>query len=192
MISTLSPITVTGGTANATYTLPANTPAGTTYTIVASYSDASFFFGASNNKTQMPVPSLTVTQASTTTAMTSADQTAFFGSAAQNITLTASVTASTGAGTVGQGTVTFLLKNATNQFTASVNVVGGVASLTTGDLPGGTPVGTYTITATYNGGTDFSGSSSSTSGAPTLTVSPANTTISASNTSAFFGTPIKT
>ena len=89
--------------------------------------------------------------------------------AAQNVTLTAAVTAVPGtAGPVNAGAVTFQLQNgAANVGTAvtSATVAGGAASVTY-SLPANTAAGTYTIVAIYSGGGSFNGSS----GNGTLTV----------------------
>jgi hypothetical protein len=88
-----------------------------------------------------------VNQAATTTTVTSSENPAPRGTA---VTFTAAVTpAYTGTAT---GTVTFQEGSTTLE---TVNLSGGTASLTISTLG----LGTHTITATYNGSTNFNGSS---------------------------------
>jgi hypothetical protein len=61
-----------------------------------------------------------------------------------------------GAGTVNAGTVTFTVSGVVGTVTSGT-VSGGSASAMF-MLPGNTPVGVYTITATYNAGGNFAGS----------------------------------
>jgi hypothetical protein len=90
-----------------------------------------------------------VNPVSTTTAITSS---ADPSSSGQTVTFTATVTSSTGA--KATGTVTFTA-GATTLGTVALN--GTHASISTATLP----VGSTTITATYNGATDYTGSSGS-------------------------------
>ncbi len=90
-----------------------------------------------------------VNPASTTTAITSS---ANPSSPGETVTFTATVTSSTGAHATG--TVTFTA-GATTLGTVALN--GVIASISTATLP----VGSTIITATYNGATDFTGSSAS-------------------------------
>ena len=130
-----------------------------THSLTAVYSGDSSFSGSTSS-----VDTATVTQASTATTLTSAPNPSVFG---QPVTLTATVTAvAPGAGTP-TGTVSFydgaILIN-----TATVNG-SGVASFTL------TPaaIGTFPLTAVYNGDTNYT---SSTSLVDDLTVDQADTT----------------
>ncbi len=76
--------------------------------------------------------------------------------AAQDVTLSATITSA--AGTVDEGTETFTILNGTTAIGSpvTVNVSAGAAS-TVYVLPAGTPAGTYIIQAVYNGTTNFLG-----------------------------------
>ena len=146
-----SPVTVNvaGGTANATYPLPANTPAGL-YTIQAVYNGLSNF-GPSTDVSQQ----LTITNASSTTAAVNASAT--YSGSVQTVNLTANVTSASG--TVNTGTVIFTILNGPTVIgtSATGNVVNGVATASA-QLPAGTPGGSYTIQAVYSSPDDFQGS----------------------------------
>src|SRR5262245_61063813 len=76
----------------------------------------------------------------------------------------ASSAATGGTGSVNEGTVTFTLFNGSTPVGSAVTsgtVNGGAASV---DylLPGDTAAGTYTVLATYNPGSDYTGSSDNT------------------------------
>jgi hypothetical protein len=142
--------TVSNGSASANFTLPGGTAAGTC-TITATYNPGIGFAGSSDN-----THTLAVSQANTTT--TAANAIATFSATTQNVTLSATVTSTAGA--VNGGTVTFTLSGVAGSATSGT-VSGGSASATF-LLPGNTPVGIYTITATYNGSTNFAGSSDTT------------------------------
>jgi hypothetical protein len=90
-----------------------------------------------------------VNPASTTTVITSSADPSTLG---QNVTFTATVTSSTGAHPTG--TVTF---TATGMLLGTVPLEGTVATFSTAALP----VASFAIAATYNGATDFTGSSDS-------------------------------
>lgn len=165
----VGPVSVTSGSASATYTLPSGTSVGT-YTIVASYTAAGNFTSSSDN-----THTLTVAAASTTT--TASNQSAPYSASIQNVTLSATVTS--GAGTVNAGTVTFTVLNGATPVgvaTTSATVTSGSASVSYA-LPAGTTGGTYTIQAVYNGSTDFTGSTDNTH---TLTITGGTTTTTAS------------
>jgi hypothetical protein len=102
--------------------------------------------------------SSTLVQGSTTT--TAAAVSVPFSNADQAVPLSATVTSP--AGTVNEGTETFtILSGATPVGSpVTVSVAAGAASASY-TLPGGTPAGTYTIQAVFNGTTDFGGSSDS-------------------------------
>ena len=116
-----------------------------------------------------------VTQASTVTALTITPMTSGFGSP---VVLSAAVTVSTPGSGVPTGSVEFF--NGTTLL-GTQPLSGATAMLTTSSLP----LGANTITATYEGDTNFS---TSTSAQETATVSNASlTTLSASPTSIVFG-----
>ncbi len=176
-----SPITsgtVANGIANATFSLPAGTLAGT-YTMVAVY-NAGWNFVSSSDATH----SLTVSGAVTTTLATGAS--AIFNPSAQNVTLFATVTST--AGTVNAGTVTFTILN---NSTTIIGTPATSATLSNGSavvsysLPPGTAAGTYVIQVAYSGGGNFA---PSTDGGHALMVGGAATTISAGNASINFNT----
>ncbi|HUY99147.1 MAG TPA: choice-of-anchor Q domain-containing protein, partial [Thermomicrobiaceae bacterium] len=100
----------------------------------------------------------------------------------QNVTLVAIVSSPTA--TVNEGTVTFTVTDATNTVvgtaTTSGTVSNGQASVSY-PLPGGTPAGSYTITAAYH---DAAGNFADSSGTATLTISAATTTTTPANATA--------
>ena len=171
--------TVTAGNASVNYGLPAGTPAGV-YTIQAVYNGSTNFSGSSDN-----THTLTITAGTTTTA---SNATATFNANNQTVTLSATVTSG---GTVNVGTVTFSVFNGATQIGSSVTsgtVTNGVASASY-TLPGGTSAGTYSIHASYSGGTGFAASSDNTH---TLTVSQASTTTTAANATISFSASVQT
>jgi hypothetical protein len=140
---------------------------------------ASVYGGGSSQTSGSPATatpvSITVTAGTTTTA---ANATATYSASSQTVSLNATVTSSV---TVNSGTVTFTVSGISGSATSGT-VTGGNASANF-TIPGGTAANTYTITATYNPGAGFSGSSDS---SHTLTInSPAatvtNVTSSAAN-----------
>ncbi|WP_244942927.1 beta strand repeat-containing protein [Streptomyces inhibens] len=144
--------TLSGGTASVTTGLDAGS-----HTVTATYSGDANYTASSGTDSQ------TVNQASTTTSVASSPDPSVFG---QPVTFTATVApVSPGAGTV-TGTVTFVISGGGGgAFTATV--VGGTASVTTNSLD----VGTHTVTATYSGDANFTGST----GTDTQTVNQAST-----------------
>ena len=108
-----------------------------------------------------------------------------FNPADQTFTLTAQVVSADGT-IVNEGTVTFTVEDANGNPIGSpvaAPVTNGQASATY-TLPGGTPVGTYTIVANYD---DSSvGNYQNSSGTGTLTVSAAPTNTSVSNVTASY------
>jgi hypothetical protein len=153
----LPPCPVFGGYASTTFVLPAGTPPGS-YTIVATYTPADPNFIGSSDSTHK----LEVVPAATSTS--AAFGFAPGGAADQTVPLSAVVTATTGAGRVNGGTVTFKVLRGATQLGAAVTsgpVSNGSASADY-VLPGGTAVGPYTIVATYNPSANYTGSSDST------------------------------
>jgi hypothetical protein len=163
---------VKSGAASATFNVPAGTLAGT-YAIAAAYADTGGTLFASSTATKNGT--LTVGPAATQTAV--ANQSTPFSSAAQSVTLTATVT-SLGGGTVKEGNVTFTL-GTLPAVTGPVNAQ-GVASASI-SLPAGFAVGSYPLTASYadtantNKALDYG---PSTAPAATFTVNAATTTVS--------------
>ncbi|MGA9673560.1 MAG: Ig-like domain repeat protein [Terracidiphilus sp.] len=158
--------TVTNDTATASYTLPAGTAAGT-YTIQATYGGTVSLSTSSDN-----THTLTVGQAATATVATNA--TATYNTAAQNVTLSATVSSPSGA--VNAGTVTFSVFQGATQIGATIvsgTVTNGAASVTF-VLPAGTAAGSYTIHAAYSGNASLGSSSDNTH---TLTVNQATPAI---------------
>ncbi|HEX2913780.1 MAG TPA: Ig-like domain repeat protein [Chloroflexia bacterium] len=128
---------------------------------------------------------LTVTAATTATAVDPATV-AYQASSASTVSLKATVTA-TSAGTpvVTTGKVLFTVtQGATTIGTAtSGNISNGVATVNY-SIPAGTPAGSYTISGVY---TDTASNFSTSNGSNTLTITPAGTTTTPANASAFFG-----
>ena len=164
--TTIATATLSGGTA--TFTAP-SLPLGTN-SITAKYVGGTNFTASTSTAS-----AVTVTQGGTTTTVTAAPTASVFG---QSVTLTATVAVATGTGTPS-GNVTF---------------VSGTTTLGTGTLSGTTatftttalPVGTDSVTAIYQGDTNFA---TSTSPAATVTVAQASTTttLTASTSSAALG-----
>ncbi len=115
-----------------------------TYPITAEYEGDS-----GNTASSSSVLNQVINPASTTTALTSSSNPSTQG---QPVTFTATVTSSTGANATG--TVTFTAGTTT---LGTVSLTGVVASISTSTLP----AGSSSVTATYNGVTDFTGSSAS-------------------------------
>ena len=117
---------------------------------------AASFAGDSSNGASSGANLLTVNQASTTTGLTSSVNPSVFG---QSVTFTATVSpVAPGAGTP-TGTVTFLDGGSP---VGSGTLSGGVATFTTSALA----VGNHTITTSYGGDTNFTGSTGSLAGNP--------------------------
>jgi hypothetical protein len=169
--------TVSGGVASATITLPSGVGPGT-YSIEAQYSDATGNFQTTNNSTSLA--SLTLSAATTTTSVTAEEIAG--SSATQNVTLEASVSSAGGA--VTQGTVTFVVLAGQTPLASPVTsgvIASGIASAVF-QLPANTPVGRYTIQATFSGSTDYLAGSPATNtlivdGAPILPEINGNNTI---------------
>ncbi len=171
---TTTAVQVENGSATASYTLPAGTPAGL-YTIAAYYSGSENYLPSSDFN-----HFLTVSPAATST--TTANEPATF-SALSDQTVSVSAQVASTAGTINEGIVTFTILRGGNPVGASVsaNVVANKAS-TTYDLLSGTSGGIYTIQAVYTDPIDFSQSL----GTNQLTVSAASTAITSSGASTAF------
>lgn len=162
--------TVTNGNASVSYTVPANTAAGT-YEISATFNPGGAFAGSGDT-----THSLTVTNAGTTVVAANASPT--FSNAAQNVTLSATVTSASGV--VNSGSVTFTVNGIVGSATG--NVVNGAASASF-SLPAGTASGSYEISATYNAGPNLANNSDTTHA---VNILPAQTTTTAGNASVPF------
>ncbi|MFO0957659.1 MAG: Ig-like domain repeat protein [Isosphaeraceae bacterium] len=134
---------VAAGSAMAVYTLPPGLSAGS-YTIRAAYQPSANFRAAEADA----AGSLIVRQASTLVAVPSVG--APSNGADQDVALSARVTSP--AGTVGEGSLIFTILNGTAVVgqPQSAAVMGGVASVSY-RIPGGTPIGSFTIRADYAG-----------------------------------------
>jgi hypothetical protein len=165
---------VESGTASVNYSLPAGTAPGI-YTIQAQYADSvPGNYAGSIDHTRSLVVGLATT-------ITATNLSTMFDTAAQNITLQAAVSSTTG--TVNEGAVTFSLfdshDNQVGGQLTSATVTGGSASVTFA-LPAGTPAGGYVIQAQYDDpepGLLLPAIDTS----HTLTVQPATTSISTQN-----------
>jgi hypothetical protein len=149
-------------------------------TASGSISNSATVHGAGVASTNSNTDTITILAATTTSA---ANQTTTYSPNDQSVTLSATVTANSG--TVNSGTVTFAVFNGPTQIGSSATsgtVTGGNASASY-TLPGGTGAGTYTITATYNPGSGYAGSSDSSHTlqvnaiTPTITWTPVTTVI---------------
>jgi hypothetical protein len=171
--------TVSDGTANAVYTVPAGLPLGT-YTIQAVYNPGPDYQASSDNTHTLTVAIFT---AATTTVVT--DATVPFSENSQTVTLNATVTG--GAAPVSEGTVTFSVFEGTTQIGASVTsgTVSNGAAVAIYSLPAGQTAGTYTVQAIYNPGPDYLTSSDD---SHTLTVAQDATSTTVSGTSTTFST----
>jgi hypothetical protein len=147
-------------------TLVAGTASFTTSTLaVGSHSITAVYSGDSTFATSIgSVPSQTVNKDNTTTTVTSSANPGVFG---QTFTFTATVAAASPGGGTPTGSVTFFVDGVPQLPTATLS--GGVATLTSTSLT----VGNHIVTATYNGDTNFIGSSGS---LPIQVVNKANTT----------------
>ncbi|MDF3294442.1 Ig-like domain-containing protein, partial [Streptomyces sp. RB6PN23] len=159
--------TLSGGVA----TFSTTTLATGSHSLTAVYNGDTNFSGSTS-----PVDTQTVGKASTTTTANSSPNPSVFG---QPVTLTATVAAvAPGAGTP-TGTVTFFIGGIPQ---APVTLSGGVATLIVSTLP----VGTRTIRATYNGDSNFTGSTSTTSN-QMVTKANSNTALTSAPDPSVFG-----
>jgi hypothetical protein len=189
-VGTVSASVNGSGLASTTLTLPANTAAGT-YSITASYSDATNANGVVNFSSGSGTGTITIGSASTATAIASTAVSSTFNSTtAQTVTLTANVSSPNG-GSVNEGKVTFTV----GSLTASGNVSGGTATATL-SVPPGFAAGAYSIAASYsdsnnaNNVLNYTGSTATTSA--TLTVNAATTATSVQNVSTTFNSGTQT
>lgn len=168
--SAVTSSTVSNGQASVSYALPANTAAGT-YTIDAVYNAGADFLGSSDT-----VHTLTIGQLATTT--TAGNASAVSSASNQNVTLTADVSSSLGP--VNEGAVTFTVLQGSTVIGSAVT-----SSISNGQvkaiyvLPGGTPSGSYTLSADYSDSLgNFATSSDKTHTLTVSTMLPTTTTVS--------------
>ncbi len=172
--------TVSGGTANANFNLPAGLTPGS-YTIGVSYSDTT----GSGNFTDAGDTSATLTLTPANVTARTSNVSTVYSPNAQTLALSATVTdASISTDTVGEGVVTFTVTNGSTVLgTVQGNVVKGTANANF-NLPAGQALGTYTIGISYS---DSSGNFIDTgdTGA-SLSIAPANVATKASSVSAIY------
>jgi hypothetical protein len=174
VIGTPVTVNVSAGAAAAAYALPAGTGSGT-YIIQAGYNGTTNFAGSTDN-----THTLVISAAASATAAANASTS--FSGPAQNVPLNATITSPVGV--VNEGTETFTILSGTTPIgtPVTVNVAAGAAAATYA-LPAGTPLGTYTIEAEYNGTPAFA---PSTDMGHSLIVSTEVTAVVAANASTPF------
>ncbi len=172
--------TVSNGTANANFNLPAGLAPGS-YTIGVSYSDTT----GSGNFTDAGDTSATLTLTPANVTTRTSNVSAVYSPNAQTLALSATVAdASISTNTVGEGVVTFTVTNGSTVLgTVHGNVVKGTANANF-NLAAGQALGTYSISASYS---DSSGNFIDTgdTGA-SLSITPANVATKASSVSALY------
>jgi hypothetical protein len=175
-IGTAASASVATGTATVNYILPANTPVGN-YTIQAVFNGTSNYL-TSTDTSQL----LSVRVSSTTTQPTSVS--AAFAATDRTVVFTGSITSA--GGQVNGGTFTFTIAGIGSATSSTVSNGSATANFL---IPGGLAAGTYTINTAYSGSPIFPASSDATG---KLTITPAGTTTSATNSSAGFSATAQT
>jgi hypothetical protein len=145
-------------------------------TLTASYATD----GNYQSSTTTTPATVTVGQDTTTATLTSSNASAVSG---QTVVLKATVRPGSPATGTPTGTVTFL-DGATSVGTASL--VGGIATLALSTLP----VGTHSLTASYAGDPDFTGSNTTTTLSLSVGLASGSLTASASATTTNYGQPV--
>lgn len=172
--------TATNGWLQFSFTVPANTTANKwelqlNMSCPGGTSGCPNAVAAFDNIVFTPLPAVTQTAVSPATASYSAQ--------AQNVTLNATVTSGS---SVNEGTVTFTVKDGSNNTVGSPVTSGTVASgaaSATFSLPGSTAAGSYTVNAVYN---PASANFNTSSGSGTLTVSTIFPTVTVPTVTAAF------
>jgi hypothetical protein len=165
--------TVSGGTATANFTLPANEPVGA-YTIAVSYNDSQNIFIDSSDTNG----TLTITGAKVQTKANAVS--VFYSPNTQTLNLSAAVAdKSIPTDTVNEGVVTFTIKSGSLLIGTAQGAVSNGAANATFTLPAGQNLGTYTIAVSYNDSLGNFLDSGDTSA--NLTIVPANVTTAAVN-----------
>jgi uncharacterized repeat protein (TIGR01451 family) len=157
------PVALSNGTATiqeSTWTVGA-------HTITATYSGDTDFSGSSST----PSLSQTINADSTTTTISASPKNPNPSLYGQSLTFTSTVANTTIPGTVPTGTVSFYTGSS---ILATIKLVSGLATYTTSTLN----AGSYSITATYNGSTDFTSSSSDPTAPVLQTINPDSTSVS--------------
>ena len=170
----LGTVNLVGSAGSSTATLTTNVLSVGSHNIVAKYNgDTDFAPGQDSNAVTQQV-----TQASSTMALTSSANPSRFG---QTVTFRATMSSSTGGG-VPTGTVTFFI----NGVVAGTGVINasGLATFATNTLA----VGNHTVTASYNGDGNFTGSNGTLSGGQT--VNKASTTAKLTRSTPEAGAPV--
>jgi hypothetical protein len=188
-INGLAPVTASvnpQGVATAIVALPAGFAAGS-YSVNASYTDVTNANGTVNFQPSTPASPGTLTVATATTVMSVSSIVTTFSTAAQVVTVSASLSSLQG-GAVNEGMVTFTVAGQT----VTANVSGGIAQASV-VLPANFPVGGHGILASYtdtvNANGTFNNSPASNSGTLTINPAPTTITITSISESAFFFSP---
>ncbi|HTU92785.1 MAG TPA: hypothetical protein VMF69_22075, partial [Gemmataceae bacterium] len=175
---------VSDGTASTNYTLPGGLAAGS-YTIAVSFSDSSGTYGDDGDT----YGTLIITPANVNT--TAANLTASYSTNVQTLTLHATVADSSFPNdTVGEGTVTFTVKNGNTVIGSGQGTVSGGKASASVILPAQQPTGIYTIAVSYSDSLGNFIDNGDTNG--TLTVNPDNVNTTAANFSAVYSTNVHT
>ncbi len=161
--STTATVSSTGQAATS-LSLPANLAAGS-YTVRAQFTSSNGTYAAATN-----TESLTVTSSPTPAPVTvsAGNGTATFSTASQTVSITVGVSSTS---TVNKGSVTVTLLNNGSQLATGTGTVSAGQTIVMLAIPGGLPVGTYTLTETY---TDSSQEFASNSASGTLTIHPSS------------------
>ncbi len=188
--------TVSGGTANASFTLPAGEALGS-YTIEVGYSNSA------GNYLDHGDTSAALTVAAAKVNTTAGNVSTLYSPNAQTLTFNATVTnASIPTDTVDEGTVTFTIKNGGTTVGTAQGTVGNGKATAGFTLPAGQAAGNYTLAVSYSDSTgNFvdSGDTNATLAvqlAPVITTNPSSQTVTAGQNVAFTaaaqGNPVPT
>ena len=165
--------TVVGGTASVNFPLTGVTAG--SYTVHVTYSGSTNFL----TSTDLTPATLTISKANTSVTANSA--TANYG--ATSVSLGATVQNTSNGATLTGGTVTFTVSGVCTSGAISIPTSASSATVNFTCNLGSAAAGSYTISATYSGDTNFNGSV----GSNTLTFSKASTATTVGNVSATYG-----